>query len=257
MCGDEGYVTLTPEGIEEFIGECGALGYLGSTLESYRNALRRAYRQLPEGKRIDRETLAGLKEELLGKGFSPNTVNLTLSVCNTWLAYIGRGELQETERLDKDRRAPELTRNEYLRLLKIAKLQGEEKKYLLTKLFAMTGISAQELETVTVEAVQGNELSIPEVLTKELMEYAGRRNITEGPLFLNSEGQPLTRTTAPKVLKYKTARSGVSEDKITAKNLGRLRDALRERCHARLTPLVERSMDRQMEEEEEAVGWSR
>lgn len=255
---DSDDVVLTPEAIEAFLTECRSLGYPAETLKRYRNAMDRAYNKLPEGKRIARGTLSRLKDKLLEEGFSPNTVNSTLSVCNTWLTYIDHRELQTTERLDlSDRYRPELTRNEYLRLLKTAKAQGNEKKYLLTKVFALTGVSAQKLEPVTMEAVRDNTLGMPEFLVKELTGYAKRNSIKEGPLFITRDGKPLARTNVPRVLQCRTEQSGIPEEKITAKNLGRLRDSLRESLRTNLTLLVEQNMDRQMEEEEKVIGWSR
>ena len=50
---------------------------------------------------------------------------------------------------------PELSRAEYLHLLHTAKALGNEKVYLLIKLFACTGFFVKELPNLTVEAVRG------------------------------------------------------------------------------------------------------
>ena len=100
---------------------------------------------------------------------------------------------------------PELTRTEYLRLLQTARALNRERVYLLVKLFGTTGLTVQELEKVTVEAVREGKLTIqfnrnkqmlriPEGLQQELLDYAKRSGYLTGPIFLTKDGTPMSRT---------------------------------------------------------------
>ena len=116
-----------------------------------------------------------------------STINSYLSVNNAYLDFIGHREYQLANQLKLETELqPELTRTEYLRLLQTARALDREKVYLLVKLFGSTGLTVQELEKVTVEAVKEGKLTvspsrnkqvlrISEGLQKELMGYA-RRN---------------------------------------------------------------------------------
>ena len=254
----EAGVVLTRAGIEAFLSECRSVGCSAGTLERYRTGMERIYEMLPEDKCVKAGSMAELRDGLLAKGYSPNTVNLILSVCSTWLDFIGHQQLQMTERVELEKKYyPELTRNEYLRLLQTAKDQGDERKYLLTKLFALTGISAKDLVSVTVETVQSGEFQLPGFFVSELLAYAGRQRITEGPIFLTRDGAPLTRTYVPSVLQSRSRESGVAQEKINPKCLRRLCEAARASIEANLALLVEQYMDRQMEQEEALYGWNR
>ena len=75
------------------------------------------YAALPGG-RIGRGTLRQWREQLLDQGYSPSTVNTSVSAANSFLEWLGCREFQLTGRLSCGRDAQlELTRSEYLRLL--------------------------------------------------------------------------------------------------------------------------------------------
>ena len=107
----------------------------------YRHNLNLLYADLPAGKEIRRDTLAQWRESLLERGYAPRTVNVSISAANSFLAYLGRRELQLMEHLEPQREfQPEMTRAEYLLLLSTAKALGKRHLYLLIKLFAGTGL---------------------------------------------------------------------------------------------------------------------
>lgn len=56
---------------------------------------------------------------------------------------------------------PELTRNEYLRLLQTAKLLGKRQTYLLVLLFGTMDLPLHALSCVTVEAVREGWVFVP------------------------------------------------------------------------------------------------
>ena len=118
---------------------------------------------------------------------------MKMTSINGLLDFLDLRECQVTAKLpmDKDEVKPELTRSEYLRMLAAAKANGDERLYLLIKLFATTGIGVQEIVNVTVEAVETGtvvtfpnrnrqELRIPPCVRQELLLYAKENNIQFG-----------------------------------------------------------------------------
>ena len=95
-------------------------------------------------------------------GYAPSTINSYLSVNNAYLDFVGHREYQLANQLKLETELqPELTRTGFLRLLQTARTLGREKVYLLVKLFGTTGLTVQELEKVTVEAVKEGKPSSP------------------------------------------------------------------------------------------------
>ncbi|MUU10253.1 MAG: hypothetical protein EP146_01865 [Oscillibacter sp.] len=92
--------------------------------------------------------------------------------------------------------SPELTRNEYLRLLQAAKLLKKRQTYLLVLLFGTMDLPLRSLSRVTVEAVQEGwvfaprRLRVPPCLRAELL--AGERG-SGGPVFCTRYGKLMDR----------------------------------------------------------------
>ena len=185
-------VLLTLAGIDRFMRTCQAEGRAEGTLQWYRRGLQHLYDDLPEDKTIRHGTLERWREMLIKEGYAPSTINSFLSVNNAYLDFVGHREYQLADQLKlKTEVKPELTRNEYLRLLQTARVLGKERVYLLVKLFASTGLTVQELSKVTVAVVEEGELTadsnrtkqvlrIPEGLQKELLEYVKRIGCLKG-----------------------------------------------------------------------------
>ena len=184
--GTEQGVRITPEGIERFLSVCRAEGRVEGTLKWYRRGLERLYKDLAEDKTVRHGTLERWRESLLKAGYAASTINSFLSVSNAYLDFVGHREYQLASQLKQEAEVqPELTRTEYLRLLQTARALNRERVYLLVKLFGTTGLTVQELEKVTVEAVREGKLTIqfnrnkqmlriPEGLQKESLDYAKR-----------------------------------------------------------------------------------
>ena len=102
------------------------------------------------------------ESHLVKAGYAPSTINSYLSVNNAYLDFVGHREYQLANQLKLETELqPELTRTGFLRLLQTARTLGREKVYLLVKLFGTTGLTVQELEKVTVEAVKEGKPSSP------------------------------------------------------------------------------------------------
>ena len=204
---DKEKIQLTEEIIGEFLDEMQDRGRKEGSLRNYRQVLTGLEEYLTPGKSVCSTTAEEWKAWMEEKGYSRRTVNARLSVLNSFLKYMGKREWQKTDFFEhSDTIQPELTRTEYMRLLKAAKLLHKEREYLLIKVMGGAGIRIQELENMTVEAVQEGMVKLesyhrkqyrklPGALRKELLAYAAREGIKSGPVFVARDGGPMVRST--------------------------------------------------------------
>ena len=260
-------LVLTPELIDNFIAHLKERNYIQGTVNRYEQDLRQFYADLSEDKCVHRDTLSKYREKLLANGYAPRTVNLRISSANSLFRYLGLKEYQLDNQLrPKNDSQPEISRSEYLRLLRTARALGRESEYLLIKLFASTGITILEVPKVTVEAVEAGRIEIqpsnnkqvlrlPRCLQKELLDYAARNGIHRGPIFLSRGGKTMSRTNITQKIHRLCAASGVPEEKGNPRCLKKLYQTTRAGIEANFDLLVEQAMERQMEAEQADVGW--
>ena len=256
---------LTPERIDAFFENLQKKGRRDSTIHEYRRHLQQLFDELPADKRLDEKVLHAWKKRLCENSASFRTVNVKLAAVNSYLRYIGRRDLQlQPLPVPQDDARPELTRAEYLRLLQMAKWRGDERLYMLIKVFVSTGLFLRDLPNLTVEAVQSGQLAIkngsvvriPGRLQKDLLEYARRNGIPAGALFLTRTGRQLDRVSIAKSIKRLCRDARVPEKKATLLCLRKLHRSTYADIQANLQNFVELAYDQLMEQEEQTVGWS-
>ena len=264
----QGGIALSPERIEIFLDTLCARGCVGGTVEVYRRGLSHLYKTLPEDKAIRQGTLFNWKEKLIQEGYAARTVNTFLAAADVYLEESGARAYQISERLkpEEDAAQPELTRNEYIRMLQTAKALGRERVYLLVKLFATTGLPLQELPKVTVEAVEegvaiaesnGIEQMIrfPDFLREELLSYVRRKGILSGPVFLTRSREPMSRTNVSMGIRQLCVAAQVPEEKGNPRCLRKLYLSARAEIEANIALLIEQAVQKQLEAEQAIIGW--
>lgn len=259
--------TVTPELIQAFLEEMREKGLLAGTIKTYRAKLESLYHDLPQPKQIKPDTLIKWKERLLAEGYAPRTVNLSISAANNFLAWLGRRDLQLTNMMDlPDETTPELTRKEYLRLLQTAGILEDERVYLLTKVFATTGLNVQELSKLTVESVKEGRLTtapngskrlirLPACLQAELSHYIRCNQIADGPVFRTRGGAPLCRSVVTKYIRDLCHDARVDENKGNPRCLRKLYLETQAGIEANISLLIEQAHDRLLETEQLVIGW--
>lgn len=260
---------VTQEMIEAFLDDLAEKGRSVSSVQTYRRVLRKLYQYLPENKTIGAETGAEWKACLEALGFQPATVNMHMSVWNSFLQYLGRREWQinkfnrETERVQ-----PELSRTEYLRLLSAAKRLGREKSYLLIKTLGGAGMRIQELPQLTVEAVERGIvelehhnsrkkriLHLPGGLREELLDYARREGRRCGAVFCAPDGGPMARSSVNYFINVISRDAQVAEEKANPRCLWKMYQTTCQGIWSNVFVLVEQSYQRMLEEEQLMTGW--
>lgn len=257
-------VMLTPERIEGYLAALARSGCAAETLKAYRLKLNQLYQYLPGDKRIQAGTLEEWRDELLEKGYSNSTINTCTSAANGLMLYCGHRELQVEKLLNWEYGIqPELTRNEYLRLLSTARILGKEREYLLVKTFGSTGLLLQDLPRVTVEAVTEGKIALPnallhfpECLREELLDYARRQGISSGPVFVTRNGAMIYRGNVTKAIQSLCRDARVDEAKATPRCLRKLYQTTQESIQANIALLVEQAHERMIEMEQLTIGWN-
>ena len=204
------------------------------------------------------------REQLLDQGYSPSTVNTSVSAANSFLEWLGCREFQLTGRLSCGRDAQlELTRSEYLRLLSTARALRQERVYLLIKLFTSTGLPVHELEQVTVEAAGEGVLLLPGEAMPQRLPDCLRRSCWTTP---GGRGSPPAPSLSPAPAAPAAGRVSVSirrlcrdaqvpPEKGKPRCLRKLYYTTRAEIEATVAQLVEQTHERLLEAEQAAVGW--
>lgn len=256
-------LTLTPELIDEFLEYLRNCGRTAPTLDTYRRNLGFLYAYLPEDKRLRHGTLEKWRQDMVASGYAAKTINVRLSAADSLLNYCGRRELQSNGPLEHGGVVqPELTRNEYLRLLSAAKILGKEQAYLLVKVFGSIGITVQQLPELTVECARQGRITvgrairrIPNCLCKELLDYAAREGISSGQLFQTKDGRPLHRSAVWSSIHSLCWDANVDEEKATPRCLRKLYQATQAGIRANLSVLLDQSFERLVDTEQLTIGW--
>lgn len=256
-------VVLTPELLEEVLACIQKNGRTSETIQAYERKLYQLYEWLPADKKIEPGTLEKWRNSLVETGYAARTVNLCMSAANSMLQICGRRDLQIGKPLQPENDIqPELTRNEYLRLLFAARSQDKEPEYLLIKVFATTGINVRDLHKLTISAVRAGRITlltevvrVPSSLCEELLDYAKRKKIYSGPVFINRNGTPCTRTAISTSIRRLFRDAQVPEEKTNPRCLRRLYQTTQASIQTNISMLMDEAHDRLLETEQLAIGW--
>lgn len=260
-------VALTPEILREYVDKLRLQGRREDSVRGSEQILRQFFAALPEDHVVRRDTLSRWREALLAEGYAIRTANSKVSLINSLLESMDCREFQLSGQLRPERHcAPELTRQEYMQMLRTAKALEDRRGYLLTKVFATTGIGVIDLPEVTVEAVtagyvrvmSGNaehKIVFPVCLQTELLDYAGETGRPGGAIFVKRSGEPLARTQVSMYIQRLATDAGLPAEKGNVKSLRQLYRRTLSGIEANFDLLVQQAYARQLEMEQLSVGW--
>jgi len=230
-----GYLmTITNHQIREFAGYLCREEKSAATQEKYLRDVR-AFRAYAAGRTVTRELVAAWKKQLTRQSYAVRSINSMLASVNSLLDYLGLPDckvknirMQHQTYCAEDK---ELTKAEYLRLLEASR--KNERLNLILQTICGTGIRVSELTYFTVEAVKRGEVTvdcksktrtilIPGKLKRVLLNYAKRRKILSGAIFVSRNGRPLDRSNIWAAMKKLCAAAGVKDTKVFPHNLRKL-----------------------------------
>lgn len=207
-----------------------------ATLEKYRRDLRRFYEFIGT-QDVQKETVRAWKVHLIEKDYSVSTINSMLVVVNGLLSYLNlpqcRVKLLKRQRQAFSESRRELSRAEYLRLVKAAQTLGDDKAALVLEVICSTGIRVSELKFITTQVVKTGwtdlqlkgkcrRILLPKKLIKKLVNFIRQHGLTEGAVFRNQNGKPLSRHWVWSKMKMLSIRAGVNREKAFPHNLRHL-----------------------------------
>lgn len=225
---------LTVNNIKEFADYLCREEKSAATQEKYLRDVR-SFSVYADGREITKELVVAWKKKLVEIGYAVRSINSMLASINSLLDFLGLQNckvknirLQRQTYCAEDK---ELTKAEYLRLLEASK--KNEQLNLVIQTICSTGIRVSELRYFTVEAVRRGEIVIdckgktrtilvPGKLKSILLNYAKRRGITEGTIFVTRTGKPLNRSNIWSAMKKLCESAGVKASKVFPHNLRKL-----------------------------------
>lgn len=251
--------------IEAYLQSEDSADWNADTLASYRRILYELQQYLA-GSSPDAEALCRWQQDLKENGYRQHSINIRLSAVNNYFRWCGRYDLLMHHHRADSAPAPQLTRAEYLRLLRTARKRGWHQVYLLVKLFAVTGLPLQCLEQITPQVVQAGHatlpcrsscfsLRLPDSLRRELLEYITENAITAGSVFVTRSGKPINRSNLCRKMQELCREAGVAEEKGNPRCLRNLCRATQDNLYASLEQQLQQIYDMLLQAEQESAGW--
>ena len=228
-------LTITPALIRKYAAYLREQERAAATIEKYVHDLTTLSVFLA-GQPVSKGLLLEWKEDLIGR-YTPASVNTKLAAVNGFLTFCGLNELrlrklkiQKALFLSEDK---ELTKAEYVRLVKAAERAENERLSLVIQTICATGIRVSELRFITAEAVQCGRAEVsnkgkrrtvflPDKLRKLLRAYLQKQKITAGAVFVSKNGKPLDRSNIWRDMKKLCKSAGVEPSKVFPHNLRHL-----------------------------------
>lgn len=194
-----------------------------------------AFRVFADRQEVTKERMIEYKRILMERGYAASSINSMLASLNSLLDFLGWTDCKvkniKTQRQTYCAEEKELTKAEYLRLLKAAK--GRPRLYLILETICGTGIRVSELRFFTVEAVRCGEITVhcknktrtillPSKLRKMLLDFAKEKGIQSGAVFITRNGNPVDRSNIWAQMKSLCRIAGVKASKVFPHNLRKL-----------------------------------
>ena len=206
-----------------------------NTIEKYLRDVR-AFCMFANSREISKAIVMEFKTSLV-ENYEVTSANSMIAAVNAFLRFMGwvdccikQFKVQKKAFCSEEK---ELTKAEYIRLVNVAKAEGNERLNLILQTICGTGIRVSELQFITVEAVRKGEavvscknktrtVFIVRELQKKLLNYIKTKGITTGCIFITKSGKPMSRCNIWREMKALCEQAGVSPDKVFPHNLRHL-----------------------------------
>ena len=196
-----------------------------------------AFMQYANGADITKEFVISYKNKLIKDGYAVKSVNSMISAVNSLFNFLCWQDLKVKAIKQQQKiyctEEKELTKEEYVKLVKTAESNGNRRLSLMLQTICATGIRVSELRYVTYDAAKRGEATVSlkgktrvvmivKPLQIKLLQYAKEQGITSGPLFLSVNGNPLGRSHVWREMKSICEEANVNPEKVYPHNLRHL-----------------------------------
>ena len=229
-------IILTAELVDRYRAWLLAAEKSTATAEKYVREVS-AFAEYLRGGALIRERALEYKNKRISDGCAPTSVNSTVAALNSLFDFLKTPDCR-LKSLRVQRRAfcseqRELSREEYIRLVKTAERNGNDRLSLMLRTICGTGVRVGELRFITVEAARSGEAEVTNKgktrtvflvrdLCKKLLAYAKSRGIVSGAVFVTRSGKPVNRVNVWREMKALCAQARVSPEKVFPHNLRHL-----------------------------------
>lgn len=195
-----------------------------------------AFLRFLDGEAPSKEKTVAWKELLVSQ-YAAASVNSMLAALNHFLDYIERPEYKvkplKLQREIFSREDRELTREEYMRLVRAAEANGNRRLSLILQTICATGIRVSELSYITLDAVRCKRAQVdckgkrrtvflPQKLCRLLIKYVNEGEAGSETVFVTKNGKPVNRSNIWREMKQLCAKAGVEPQKVFPHNLRHL-----------------------------------
>lgn len=221
-----------------------------ATIAKYCQDILRFMEYARDGSEITKEMVIAYKQNL-SETYAVTSANSKLASVNCFLRVIGRADCVvktfKVQRTAFRAKECELSKKEYIRLLKAAEKKGNTCLCLIMQTICATGIRISELPFITVESLAVRRASVsskgktrtvilPVELCRKLEAYVEKRGVAAGSIFVTRNGKPLDRSNIYHGMKALCGDAGVEKSKVFPHNLRHLfaltyYEAERDICH--------------------------
>lgn len=207
-----------------------------ATVAKYLKDAEQFLEELGDGSEITKDRVIAYKQSLAER-YAVTSANSKLAAVNCFLGVMGCEECRvKSFKVQKDvfrAKERELTKEEYIRLVKAARSSGKQQLCMLIQTLCATGIRISELPYITVEALHTRRavvslkgktrtVLLPTELCQELASYVRTANIRSGSIFVTRSGKPLDRSNIFHSMKKLCDDAEVDREKVFPHNLRHL-----------------------------------
>ncbi len=207
----------------------------GNTIEKYLRDVG-SFAEFANDRCVDKILVLEYKTQL-EKEYALASANSMLAAINSFFKFVGWYDCCvkqfKVQRKTYCSEESELTKQEYIALVRTAEHKKNERLSLLIQTICGTGIRVSELEYITVETIKCGEavvsckgksrkVFIVKELCRKLQRYAKEHDITSGTIFVTKSGKPMNRSNIWREMKSLCEQAGVNPNKVFPHNLRHL-----------------------------------
>ena len=227
--------TITEESVNRYCEWLYGCERSRGTIRQYRHYLR-LFMQYMNGKSVEKRDVIMWKG-ILRERMAPVTVNSALAAVNGFFAYNAwqdcRTKFLKVSRSVFCPENREIGKDEYKRLVKSAYEKGDERMGMLRQTICATGIRVSEVPFITIEAAKQGRAEVEckgrirtvfltPRLCSMLLDYAKKKHIDSGMIFVTKNGKALDRSNIWRNMKKLCEGADVLWDKVFPHNFRHL-----------------------------------